>query len=161
MHMHLVGQRERSQTRMKRCHDFALSTRWAAWSLCLALIVAGCTGSRESSEDERSGDWEPRVTRVYHVQIRMTERKTVADRTVGAVMSWWREQPAAERPSAVAGIDELPVRIVWRPPLYRVRVGPFTTRDRAQTMLDVLEGPYPDAFIAPERMQAEPARLRR
>ncbi len=95
------------------------------------------------------------MKRLYHVQIRMTERKAVADRTVGDAKSWWRERPAAERPRALAGIDELPVSIAWRPPLYRVRIGPFASRQRAEIMLKVVDEGYPDAFIAPQRVQAQ------
>jgi hypothetical protein len=121
-----------------------------ACGLCLAILGAGCTGAREAKEERKST-----VKRVYHVQIRMTERKAVADQTVGEAKSWWRERSAAERPRALTGMDELPVSIAWRPPLYRVRIGPFASRQRAEVMLTVVDGTYPDAFIAPQRVQTQ------
>ena len=119
--------------------------------ILFGLLATGCTSPREASDD-RGGEGE-RVQRVYHVQIRMTERKAVADRTLGAAMAWWRGRPAAERPRPLAGIDTLPITIAWRPPLYRVRVGPFASRSRAEVLLDVIDAEYPDAFIAPQRVQ--------
>lgn len=118
----------------------------------LGVIVAGCASPREASDD--GGTEGERVRRVYHVQIRMTEHKAVADRTMGAAMAWWRERSAAERPRTLAGMDTLPVTIAWRPPLYRVRVGPFASRSRAEALLGVIDAAYPDAFIAPQRVQA-------
>lgn len=82
----------------------------------------------------------------------MTDAKSDADQTVGRAMTWWESLPASERPEPLVSAGSLPVDVAWRAPFYRVRLGPFVSRDRAAAVLAAVRDAFPDAFIAPERI---------
>ncbi|PSQ78623.1 MAG: SPOR domain-containing protein, partial [Bacteroidetes bacterium QH_6_63_17] len=44
------------------------------------------------------------------------------------------------------------VTINWKPPFYRVRLGPFATRQQAEAVLQAARSVFPDAFVAPKRI---------
>ncbi|WP_179862281.1 SPOR domain-containing protein [Longibacter salinarum] len=104
------------------------------------------------SEEESGGDVteaEP-PRRTYHVQVRTVEEKTAADRTVSDVVAWFEALPDADRPDPLSGVGNVPVDVRWKAPFYRVRIGPFSSRDAATAVLDALKSDFPDAFIARE-----------
>jgi len=82
----------------------------------------------------------------------MSEEKPAADRIAADALTWWRSLPPSERPWPLEGDDTLPVDVEWQAPLYRVRVGPFSSRSRAEAVLDAVQSRFSDAFIAPRRV---------
>lgn len=125
--------------------------------LVLGLLLGlSCSGPAP----ERSGpaaDDEPK--RLYHVQLEMTEDKATADQVLGKALSWWEDRASSLDPQPVNLTEDTtdsPVRVVWQPPLYRVRLGPFASRSEAEAVLDAAHPTFPDAFIAPERPASQP-----
>lgn len=112
------------------------------------LLALSCTGP-QSQAPEKADE-----TRVYHVQIQMTEEKDKADQTLGQALRWWKELPASKQPP-LAGAENSPVHIEWQAPLYRVRLGPFATREQAEAVLTEARSAFPDAFVAPERVSTK------
>lgn len=95
--------------------------------------------------------------RVYHVQLDMTKDKDTAHRYLSKALAWWGEQSSASLPEPLSLPDrssDSPVTIVWKAPLYRVRLGPFASRSAAQTVLGAAQSSFPNAFIAPEQRRA-------
>jgi hypothetical protein len=91
---------------------------------------------------------------MYHVHLRLTEKKDRAVSVLGEALRWWNEMPAAQRPPLAegAGASGRPVTIEWKPPFYRVRLGPFATKQRAETAAQTaVASAFPDAFVAPGR----------
>lgn len=119
------------------------------------LLGLSCSGPAP----EKSGpaaDEEPE--RLYHVQLEMTDDKATADQLLGKALNWWDDQPSSleSRPvDTTEDTTDSPVRIVWKPPLYRVRLGPFASRSEAEAVLDAAQSRFPDAFIAPERRSSQ------
>lgn len=126
--------------------------------LCVAGVAASCTGPQPTGRDGPTPPdgprWEDgqRIERVYHVQLAMSDVKSDADRTVGRAMTWWDALPASERPAPLASAETLPLDVAWKAPLYRVRLGPFVSRERADAVLQSVRPTFPDAFVAPERV---------
>ncbi|WP_028566754.1 SPOR domain-containing protein [Salisaeta longa] len=121
----------------------------------LALLLAGCATPRNTAPSagapappaERPG--RP-VERVYLVQLDQVDAKARADSVVAATFAWWRT--LRPRPEALASYDDPPVRIVWKPPFYRVRLGPFITEQRARAALQTAQSAFPNAFVVPHRV---------
>ena len=123
----------------------------ALGSLVFVVIVLGaCTGPQSTGGEEES-------QRVYHVQVRMTEDKAKAERTLGTVLEWWTQSAPAHLPQPVETEQASPVKIAYRPPLYRVRLGPFASREEAETVLAAAQEAYPEAFVVPGRRSASRA----
>ena len=131
------------------------------WSTALALVVfVACMGPAPAPNGGPSEPTEPGapppgyedVQRVYRVQIGLYEQKSAAEVAVKDAIQWWQSIPRAEQPRPLQGLDELPVDVHWKPPYYRVRIGPFVERDRAERVLATTQSRFPDAFIAPERV---------
>ena len=123
--------------------------------VCISGMVLGaCSGPGSTG---RSSEGEP-GTRIYHVQLRLTEDKGRAAEALGRASRWWRERPPADRPPLVRGTSSSgrPVTITWKAPLYRVRLGPFATETQAEAVLDAARPAFPDAFVAPDRPEAAP-----
>ncbi|WP_263809526.1 SPOR domain-containing protein [Salinibacter sp.] len=123
--------------------------------VCISGMVLGaCSGPGSTG---RSSEGEP-GTRIYHVQLRLTEDKGRATEALGRAERWWRERPPADRPPLVQGTSSSgrPVTITWKAPLYRVRLGPFATETQAEAVLDAARPAFPDAFVAPDRSEAAP-----
>ena len=94
-------------------------------------------------------------TRVYHVQLQLTEDKARAEAILSRGLRWWKNQPASTRPPLVRGTQASDaVSIKWRAPFYRVRIGPFATEQQAETVLEEAHPAFPDAFVAPDRVEA-------
>ncbi|MFP4227593.1 MAG: SPOR domain-containing protein [Salinivenus sp.] len=111
--------------------------------MILLLAVGACSGLRSTgSEDE--------TTRVYRVQLRMTEDKAEAEQALGTAMEWWTDTAPGDLPDPLETAEASPVEIAYRTPLYRVRLGPFASRDDAEAVLAAAQEAYPEAFIVPD-----------
>lgn len=91
---------------------------------------------------------EPRVVSGYRVQVFSTRDKEAADAQYDAALAWYRG--LAEKPAAIGA--RLPAHIIFRQPLYRLRLGDFATRQQAESARTVIARRYPDAFIVPDRV---------
>lgn len=111
-------------------------------------LVAACSGPQPKTDSTSA-------VRVYRVQLQMTEDKKEATRLRRRAQQWWENQPPSERPPLAknAPTQGSPVVIDWKPPFYRVRIGPFATRRRADSVLKAARPTFPEAFIAPKRLQ--------
>lgn len=108
------------------------------------LFVVSCTGPEAPSRTEED-------PRVYHVQLAMTEEKAEADRILGRALEWW-EAHEAELPSrSQTAAEDVPVRVVWKAPLYRLRLGPFASRAQAEAVLERSSSTFSEAFVVPDR----------
>lgn len=121
-------------------------------STILLVGILGIALSCTAPQPQESEETEAR--RVFHVQLHMTEEKDEADRVVGEALEWWEEQPPSARPP-LADSDGSPVDVAWRPPLYRVQLGPFATKEQAESVLSEARSDFPEAFVAPERLPAQ------
>lgn len=90
----------------------------------------------------------------YRIQIYSTQDKRAADRRAEQAVSWWRELLRAGQLDDLYPYEPSPPPVYqdFRQPYYRVRVGNFASRTEAQRMLRVVEGRFPSAFIAPDRV---------
>lgn len=70
---------------------------------------------------------------------------------VGRVLEWWEEEASVvgSRPMST---ESSPVSVAWQAPLYRVRLGPFASREAADSVLTVAQEAFPEAFVRPERV---------
>lgn len=125
--------------------------------LAVLIVVSSCLPAQvnrpDSPRDEASAAREERrspETRTYHVQVRMVERKSDADRAVSEVMDWYESLSAARRPPILSDEGQVPVDVRWKPPFYRVRLGPFETEEEARSVLGIIRNSFPKAFIARE-----------
>ena len=130
-----------------------LLLRHIATVLFGAALLGGCSGSSPSA-DPSAPDAE---TRVYHVQLQLTEDKDQAEAILSRGLQWWSRQPSSSRPPLVqeASSSDGAVSIKWKAPLYRVRIGPFATEQQAQTVLQKAHSAFPEAFVAPDRVDAQ------
>lgn len=112
------------------------------------LLVLSCSGP-QPGETGRTEE-----ARVYHVQLQMTEEKEEANRALSQALVWWEDRPPGQRPP-LAHPEESPANIEWRAPYYRVRLGPFSTRDQAESVLEEARSSFPDAFVAPEQLATQ------
>lgn len=119
-----------------------------------AMLIGACSGPGSVSDKTES---EP-PSRVYHVQLQLTEDKDRAAAILNRGLQWWNQQPASQRPPLVRGAQssDSPVSIVWKAPFYRVRIGPFATEEQAERVLETARSAFPDAFVAPERGKVAP-----
>jgi hypothetical protein len=96
---------------------------------------------------------------VYHVQLDMTRDKETANQYLSKAIAWWGRQPSERLPGPMTpagGSDDSAVQIVWKAPLYRIRLGPFSSRSAAQKVLSAAEVAYSGAFIVPEQRRPSP-----
>lgn len=117
-----------------------------------AVLLGACSGPAPSPDATES---EP-PSRVYHVQLQMTEDKDQAAETLGQAQRWWKQQPDSTRPPLVQGTQtsDTPVNIKWKTPFYRVQLGPFAKEKQAERVLDTALSAFPDAFIVPDQTEA-------
>lgn len=123
----------------------------------LLVFLGGCAASRPGTEASTTGPaWSDgeRVRQLYHVQVAMADRKSAASKTVDDVHRWWQRVPEAQRPPGWHDRSDVPVSIAWQTPYYRVRIGPFLSRQRARQLLDVAADHFPNAMIALEPISA-------
>lgn len=87
----------------------------------------------------------------FRVQVYSTLDLNEAVATEDAVKAWWESMQAVDQ-EAVAGMQEPAVYRFFRQPYYRVRVGDFPNRTRADRMAKLLVGRFPGAFVVPDRV---------
>lgn len=120
-------------------------------SVGLGLLIGGvvlavsCSGPSPEETDGAA------PSRPYHVRLDVTEKKDAANRTLGRALEWWAENADAVSARPVASDDDSPVAVVWRAPLYRVQIGPFPSRAQADSVLQIAQSTFPDAFVSPAR----------
>lgn len=113
--------------------------------IALALFAASCTGPGPSASDEA----ERAPARQYRIQVYLTGDQAEAERVADQLRTWWQQQPADERPSALAGHAD--PEVVWQPPYYRVRLGRFADRAAAEAALAAVPARFGEAFVVPVR----------
>jgi len=118
-------------------------------SSCLPAPVNRPDGPRNEASAARE-ERRPPENRSYHVQVRTVESKSDADRAVSEVMDWYASLSAARRPPILSDKEQVPVDVRWKPPFYRVRLGPFETEEEARSVLGIIQESFPKAFIARE-----------
>jgi len=118
-------------------------------SSCLPAQVNRPDGPRDEASAARE-ERRPPEKRTYHVQVRTVESKSDADRAVSEVMDWYESLSAARRPPILSDKEQVPVDVRWKPPFYRVRLGPFETEEEARSVLGIIQESFPKAFIARE-----------
>jgi len=127
--------------------------RTSALCVCLGGLLLSCSGpppdSSESTSTERS------EARVFHVQLQMNDDKERAAAALGRAQQWWTAQSPTEHPPLVEELPSAdpPVRMVWKAPFYRVRLGPFATKEQAETVLNAARSTFSDAFVVPDRRE--------
>lgn len=115
--------------------------------LLILVVVGACAGPGATGAEEET-------TRVYLVQLRMTEDKAEAEQALGAALEWWNQSASSGLPEPVETGQGSPLDIAYRTPLYRVQLGPFASRDDAEAVLTVAQAAYPEAFVVPDRRPA-------
>lgn len=132
-------------------HDLAL-VRWTSGLLLIAGLLGACSGPPQKQSPSSSSG-----TRVYHVQLQITEDKDQALKILDRGRQWWANQPASQRPPLGERPDASPspLAIEWKAPYYRVRLGPFASKSQAETVLDAAHSAFPDAFVVPDRVDGQ------
>lgn len=87
-----------------------------------------------------------RTVEGYRIQIFSTQEKRIADQKLEETLDWW-ERAQSRAPEDLFQ-EELSAVIEYGQPYYRVRVGAFENRDRAEEALEFIKEQYPDAFLA-------------
>lgn len=125
--------------------------RVSALTFCLGGLLLSCSGPTPDSSGPTSG--EQAEDRVFHVQLQMSDDKEQAAAVLGRAQQWWETQSSAEHPSLVEDLPSAdpPVRMIWKAPFYRVRLGPFATEEQAETVLNAARASFSDAFVVPDR----------
>lgn len=147
--------------------------------VALCLLVAACSGSRES-RDEPEPDPprtdtprtdapradpprtdpppspppekaapRPYTAQGFRIQILTTGEKNAADTQMAQAVAWWKDLPASRRPGGL-GRGDLSIDVKWKQPYYRVRMGDFASRAEAQQALAAVKQQFPDAFVVPD-----------
>jgi hypothetical protein len=109
------------------------------------LMRAGRTGETDSAKVpvRRSG---------FRIQVFSGEEKARAEEVMNQAINWWEAIYA--RTDSVRSVfpEELPVYIEYGAPYYRVRMGDFPTRSRAEKALPIVHLRFPDAWIIPDQV---------
>ena len=139
-----------------------LSGRSGLWVGALLLMVS-CMPAHVASDPPREAttrESRERPSKTYHVQVRTVEAKSEADKAVSEVMTWFGALERNERPLPLSRVSAVPVDVRWKAPFYRVRVGPFTSKEAAESVLQSIQRRFPGAFIAKEVIENEPVSRR-
>lgn len=118
------------------------------------LVGLSCSGP---SSDTQAPSQTETPDRLYHVQLDMMKDKAVANQRLAEAISWVEKHPSVSAPTPVESEErsiDSPVRIVWRAPFYRVRLGPYRSQSEAEEVLLAVRSAFPDAFVAPERFES-------
>jgi len=103
----------------------------------------------------RAGAGVERTVDGFRVQIHSTDDRRAADDMYTRAEEWWDEKREGEELRAIfdsAVPDEPPVYLVYRQPLYRVRVGDFRSQEQARELMQLLREEFGDAFVARSRV---------
>lgn len=127
--------------------------RAGATGLLLGALVLACSGPAPNESSTTPGP--DAGTRIYHVQLQLTDDKDRAAAVLGRAEQWWQEYASSARPPIVEGTQssDTPTDIFWKAPFYRVRLGPFATKEQAETVLEAARPTFSDAFVAPSRVE--------
>jgi hypothetical protein len=82
----------------------------------------------------------------FRIQVYSAQDKQASEEFREQVRRWWQE--AKGDAPAGAFSDRVPIVIEYAQPYYRVRLGAFASRERAETALKYVQRKYPDAFMA-------------
>jgi hypothetical protein len=93
-----------------------------------------------------------RVVEGFRIQIFSTREKSAAERRRTEARSWWEQVRQNEEVPEDLFPEQLPTDVAYRQPYYRVRVGSFAERSRAEQALALVRQKYPDAFISRGRV---------
>ena len=115
------------------------------------LLGLSCSGPSPAPSGETTDP-----SRVYHVQLDMTKEKETANQILGRALTWWEAHAASVAARPLTAADASPVTVAWRAPLYRVRIGPFASRDQAESVLQTAQSAFPGAFVRPDSMSTQP-----
>jgi len=120
-------------------------------SIGLGMLVAALLLGLSCSGPAPSTSKKEETSRPYHVQLDRIEDKDTANRILGEALTWWKANASAVEPRPMTGSTGSPVTVVWRAPLYRIRIGPFASRAEADSVLRLAQPSFPDAFVHPAR----------
>ena len=95
--------------------------------------------------ESRAAEGVTRTVQGYRIQVFSSNSKADADAFVEEAIAWWDARPE-ETPALFP--EELPVHTVYRQPYYRVRLGDFVSREKAEKALQYTKQHFPDAFLA-------------
>ncbi|MEM6647763.1 MAG: SPOR domain-containing protein [Bacteroidota bacterium] len=104
--------------------------------------------------DNRTGQPTTYTTDGYRVQIFSSQNKQQADQIWGEAVAWWRNLPTPDQPDGY-NPDGLDAEVVYMQPYYRVRLGNFTSRSQAQSLLGLLRARFDRALIVPDRVTVQ------
>lgn len=99
----------------------------------------------------RAGAGVERTVEGFRVQIFSTDDRRAADEVYTEAEEWWASHQESDELRDIFGEalpEEPPVHLIYSQPLYRVRLGDFTSQERARQFMRVLRDDFPDAFIA-------------
>ncbi len=99
----------------------------------------------------RAGAGVERTVPGFRVQIYSTESRRSATEILTEAEDWWKEYREEEdfRDFFEGAVpDEPPVYLIYRQPLYRVRVGNFTSESAARSFAEYLRDRFENAFVA-------------
>ncbi len=88
----------------------------------------------------------------FRVQVFSTLDLTEAAAAEEEVKAYWQTLEASA-PESVSGLDEPAVYRFFRQPYYRIRVGDFPGRARADRVAKLLAQRFPGAFVVPDRVR--------
>jgi hypothetical protein len=86
----------------------------------------------------------------YRIQLLSTQDKEEANRTAEAARQWWRNTRDTVPDPLFA--DPPPIVIEYGQPYYRVRLGAFAERRRAEEALTIVQREFDGAFIVQGRV---------
>jgi len=87
-----------------------------------------------------------RTVNGYRIQVYSAADKAAAEEFRERVRLWWSR--VEDRAPEAAFSATPPLVIEYAQPYYRVRIGAFADRSRAQDALEFVQREFPDAFIA-------------
>ena len=87
----------------------------------------------------------------FRIQVAFAREKDVADQAVEGVHTWLQRM-RAENPQVNVFQMELPVHNIYLQPYFRVRVGNFPSREKAEELLNLMVRDYPEAFIVVDQV---------
>lgn len=88
----------------------------------------------------------------FRVQVFSTLDLTEAASVEEDVKAFWQALKTSD-PEAVSGLDDPSVYRFFRQPYYRIRVGDYPGRARADRVAKVLAQRFPGAFVVPDRVR--------
>jgi hypothetical protein len=87
----------------------------------------------------------------YRIQVFASTDRDAALALEESVKTWWDTlEPEAKDSLNVP--EKLPVYNQFKQPLYRVRVGDFTLRSRAEELMAAMAGSFDTVFVVPDQV---------